>query len=261
MAVRLITGNFDYEDTKISYSALSWLTLEELAIWKTIIMAKKLLQRQDPKTILRTFAKEGQEGWIVNNVKEYRTEIGRRAFSSRVERVWQSLSDDAKKIIPTTRKSKDILQREIKTMNKEWILWGIKTDEQETGIQEVPDSTGWDDRDDNDSNENGNEAPPNSHDLSGNTNLVGMPVDQTWTGNDMMTLALLGIVEVEKYNAENIDTNSQESKTENTVVEVNNGDINAKENKLETLTTDKFGASESDDQSTEVVDNEIEAKV
>ena len=90
---RMITGYFDYNDTKKSYMALGWMSMKELAVWRTLKMARKILIRRDPKRILRRMAVEINGRWDIKKPKNTRTELGRRTFSQRVCRLWLVIPD------------------------------------------------------------------------------------------------------------------------------------------------------------------------
>ena len=86
------------EDTKFCFSVLKWLSLKEMAVFRTYTMARKILLKCDPLRILNRFADCGADGvWVVKTDNRiYRTAIGRRMFSSRVRRLWSVLTEEEK---------------------------------------------------------------------------------------------------------------------------------------------------------------------
>ena len=96
--VRGVSGEWQYERTAVAFLALGWSRLEGLVILRSLLLAKKLLRKGDQPRILRSFAEEAEEGWLVKSIAESRTEIGRRSFASRVRRLWSVLPEEMKVI-------------------------------------------------------------------------------------------------------------------------------------------------------------------
>ena len=100
--------------------------MEEMVIYRTVLLAKKLLIRGDQPRILRSFAKECCQNneWIVEEPKDSCTDIARRSFSSRVKRIWSVISEDIKSINVNSRENKKLIKDEVTRLDAKWILWG-----------------------------------------------------------------------------------------------------------------------------------------
>ena len=55
---RALTNNWSYEDTKLSYKALGWIEIEEMVIWRTFKLTRKILAKQNPWKMLNRIATE-----------------------------------------------------------------------------------------------------------------------------------------------------------------------------------------------------------
>ena len=81
---RVVTNNWDYDDTKQNYKSLAWMELDELVVWRTYKMAKKMLVKGNPQKMLRRMATKSNDTWEIDPPKNHRTKLGRRSFTSRV---------------------------------------------------------------------------------------------------------------------------------------------------------------------------------
>ena len=93
--VRTVTEEWDRKETKNCFTALKWLTLKEMAVFRIYKLARKMISRGDPVRILSRFADLEESGaWKVKNYDGcYRTAVGKRMFSSRIKRLWSVLGD------------------------------------------------------------------------------------------------------------------------------------------------------------------------
>ena len=121
---RTTSGEWEYDKTHISFRALGWLRMDELAVFRTLLMGKKLLRMGDQVRVLRSFATVTDGGWVVNNDAFARTEIGRRSFSHRIKRLWRVIPEHIQVMNVKTKKEKDLIKNYIRGINCEWILWG-----------------------------------------------------------------------------------------------------------------------------------------
>ena len=81
--------------------------MEDLVVYRTYLLAKKLLQKKDQQRILKSFAKITEYGLEVDSPAQSRTEIGKRSFSSRVKRLWSVLPEELKNGECKTKKQKE----------------------------------------------------------------------------------------------------------------------------------------------------------
>ena len=95
-----------------------------MVVYRTFLLAKKLLLRKDQPRILESIATKVGAVWEVNEPNESRTEIGRRSFSSRVKRLWSLLPEESKDMTIETKDQKDIAKDVIRNIDSTWILWG-----------------------------------------------------------------------------------------------------------------------------------------
>ena len=94
---RVITNNWNFEDSvSENYITLGWMEIEELVVWRTFKLAKKILLRKNPMKMLRRLAEESDGDWKVKPPEKRRTEVGKRTFSSRVRRLWSILPEEVK---------------------------------------------------------------------------------------------------------------------------------------------------------------------
>ena len=123
---RNITGLWAWEDTGRSYNVLGWMPLYELIIFRTYILAKKMLERGDPVRVINRFAKSDLGGtWSVKKeIRPARTETGRRTFSRRVMRLWEELTEDEKSANICCSSERRKIKERIKKLDADWILWG-----------------------------------------------------------------------------------------------------------------------------------------
>ena len=79
--VRDVCGEWRWENTNACYTAVGWPSLEELGIFRTTIMAKKLLENGGPVRLLERFAVRDGERWKVKDAEvNCRTALMKRAF-------------------------------------------------------------------------------------------------------------------------------------------------------------------------------------
>ena len=126
--VRMVCNEWAWERTHESYRSCGWLELHELAIYKTLVMARKLLHGGKIKEILKMFARRNQAGvWEVLEPTQSRTQMKRRTFSSRVRRLWKTLNEYDKSCELNKPSNLKYLKQKIASLSsqtKEWILWG-----------------------------------------------------------------------------------------------------------------------------------------
>ena len=90
--VREVCGEYRWEKTKACYHAVGWLDLQELSIFRTYILAQKLLKSGGPQRLLARIADKVGDLWTVKEDSgNYRTALGKRSFLSRVIRIWSLL--------------------------------------------------------------------------------------------------------------------------------------------------------------------------
>ena len=121
---RVAAGEWDYERTAIAFTALGWLRFENLVVYRTFMLANKLLLRKDQPRILKSFATKIGEEWVVNEPNDSRTEIGRRSFPSRVKRLWSILPAETKAITLKSKKQKTHIKDLMRNVDVKWVLWG-----------------------------------------------------------------------------------------------------------------------------------------
>ena len=104
------------------------MDLRSLIIFRTYLLARRILTKRDPIKILRRFAEEDEEGeWRVNDDDSgLRTACGKRMFSSRVKRLWSGLSEGEKVANIQSKTAMEVIKNKIKTLDKNWVLWGDK---------------------------------------------------------------------------------------------------------------------------------------
>ena len=80
---REICGEFRWENTWKCYASLGWFNLKELSIFRTFVMAQKLLITGSPSRLLRRIAEREGDIWKVKKSQSNcRTALGRRSFGN-----------------------------------------------------------------------------------------------------------------------------------------------------------------------------------
>ena len=102
-------------------------------IYRTLLLALKLLRRKDQPRILGQFCSSENGSLKVLEYTGARTEIGRRSFAARVKRLWPLVPEEMKNMEVKTRKEKEKLKEFVKTLNSNYILWG--NEEEETKLK------------------------------------------------------------------------------------------------------------------------------
>ena len=144
-AVRTITGDWRMQNTKTCYRALKWDNLKVVTVVRLYKLARKLMKRNDPRQIIYRFADEDGEGnWKVKNYEgKERTNLSRRVFSNRIQRIWSKLAENTKTKRLESRKEMREVTAEVRKMDLDWILWGGKESGNTERISEHPnDDTG-----------------------------------------------------------------------------------------------------------------------
>ena len=129
--VREVTNCWNYEDTQAAYQALGWMNVEELAIWRTAKTALSVIKSEQPKTMFERLTYDDEGTRKVKPVRRFRTAVGNRSFSARACRIWRLLPDHLKTEDYRKRNIKDAIIKEIKTWDKDWVLWGKDNCERE----------------------------------------------------------------------------------------------------------------------------------
>ena len=70
--------------------------MKEQVIYRTYVLALKILHREDPIRLLEKFAQRENNDWIVKKPNKYRIKNGARMFSERVARLWSVLTEEEK---------------------------------------------------------------------------------------------------------------------------------------------------------------------
>ena len=72
---RVITNNWDFEDSvSRNYKTLGWMEIEELVVWRTFKLAKKILLKRNPMKMLKRIAEEREDVWKIKSPEKRRTE-------------------------------------------------------------------------------------------------------------------------------------------------------------------------------------------
>ena len=241
--VRAVTGEWNREETKNCYSALGWLNIKELTVWRTVILAKKILANKDPMELLSRIAVETQRGWEVKAIKKYRTEAGRRMFSARVSRIWSLLTPQEKIISLKSKSGLMKLKKKIVRQDLDWILWGRGEPNQKQSLNTpTPSLEG-----DNGSNNEGSDSPdkeshPNSDNRShtneemdkspNDVHEPGDTMDESYelTGENLISIMLINKVEAKVLENERDHTHNNEVTLEtNELTEYSKGNTSCKE--------------------------------
>ena len=217
---RSITGLWAWEETRRSYQALGWLSLYELIIYRTYVLAKKILERGDPIRVISRFAESDQEGtWTVMKEKRpARTETGKRTFSRRVMRLWEELTEDEKSANINSSSEKEKIKERIKELDADWILWGLRKPSHPTSQIESQEENRKEGDDDVNSHEQQDlgqrdertaeevisttQEEVNIHEVIEPTSYLNNTI--VWTSRDEITLALINMIE------EDADTKERE---------------------------------------------------
>ena len=98
---RMTCGEWDWERTRQCYVATGWLTLHQMAIYKTYTMARKVISNQGPVSILDRMTYVTETGLReMRPVTTVGTEMARRSFSNRTKRLWAMLTEEEKQEKP-----------------------------------------------------------------------------------------------------------------------------------------------------------------
>ena len=78
--VRSICGVWKPEETKTCFMATGWSNIEELSIFRTYVMAKKILEKQGPLSLLERIGEVDSDGnWSIKEINdEIRTDLAKR---------------------------------------------------------------------------------------------------------------------------------------------------------------------------------------
>ena len=205
--VRSTMRMWNYEDTRVCYTALGWLNIEQLTIFRTTCLAKKMLIKNDPIRIVEKFATRSLDGWEMKPSTKSRTTVGSRSFVNRVKRIFEEIPIEILNLDLTSKQNKMKLEDEVKKLNIDWILWGKKDHEKENA----------NDNDSENDEDDSNGSTANQYDTStawrntvGTINIgnqITIENDQlgsggqNWSTEELITISIIN----ENLNGENSD--------------------------------------------------------
>ena len=228
-AARSIVREWRQEETPLCYHALGWLRLDELAIFRTYIMGRKILERRDPGRLLERIAEKDEHGnWNVKPPeKKTRTEIGRQTFSGRFGRLWSIMEESDKAILLKNKAELQKFKLKIGKFDKNWILWGIKEDKNETNqINENEDDEGNQNQDEDNEdhsseedfdaeNTTQDERYNESEEYTGAVNVENEDNSKGWSGSELLSLIMIETIEQEADFEEKLARENNNGKVKN----------------------------------------------